>query len=492
VISGLLAAAICIPGMLIVAWLYEPTLLIAVLVNFGRLLLRALVCWPCHLYVCLGTLLDRDECLDRILGGCLRACGCHIAFVTVTDSPPRPIPRASRRENADARVTPGATVGAPLATTGMRLHRLTDRTPSDNLTSPHTTPSSRRAVLGAYSLRHAPGTLCSQTTSEGPSLSLAAAAEAPQECPVGSPPTGRRLPACVTHATDELPGGALLSPSLLAQLDEDTLATITVIRRDARRAPPSLAWQGALPVPKDSTAGHAHRQPQRSSHSRAPLASTAERVTLSEGTSALTGRRLSLTTKCDRQDNEAAPTIASPPPSPPQLKPALNPTNTSEPHRPMAPAAPRRQLTRLLRQAVASVPERHFSHASLSEHMLGQSLTRSIANRNCPAVARILFGWLTNLIVFFGLLLTFALYGCELFGAQTTANASWQALLLSWAFSIFQRFVVNEPCLILISRGLPILFTSEFCATVCGETIVNILDLTVQGLVALMKALKTG
>jgi len=215
------------------------------------------------------------------------------------------------------------------------------------------------------------------------------------------------------------------------------------------------------------------------------------------GAGALAGRRLRLTMRCDWHD-AAIPNVESPPPSPPQeLAAALSTAKTTSPAVPRSavPALPRRHLTRLLRRAVSSVadaPVRHFSHASLSEHMLGQSLTRSVADRNWPAVARIIFGWAANLGVFFGLLLTFALYGCELFGAQVTANASWQALVLSWGFSIFQRFVVNEPCLILISRGLPILFTSEFCANVCGETVVNVLELIVQGVVTFVKSLKTA
>lgn len=67
-----------------------------------------------------------------------------------------------------------------------------------------------------------------------------------------------------------------------------------------------------------------------------------------------------------------------------------------------------------------------------------------------------------------------------------------RALLISWGFSVFQRFVVNEPMLILVSKGMPILFTTEFCANVCGETVVNLLDLMVQGIVTCIKEIKTG
>ena len=148
-----------------------------------------------------------------------------------------------------------------------------------------------------------------------------------------------------------------------------------------------------------------------------------------------------------------------------------------------------------LRRAASTLatPPRQYSHASLNEHMLTLSLTRSIKNKNWRAVARISFGWAANLLTFFGLLFTFALYACELFGSGSSAtDASAAALLVSWAFSIFQRFVINEPMLILLSKGVPMLFTSELCANVCGETVVNLLDLAVQAVMACIKSIKTG
>ena len=75
---------------------------------------------------------------------------------------------------------------------------------------------------------------------------------------------------------------------------------------------------------------------------------------------------------------------------------------------------------------------------------------------------------------------------------HAVAGVAAQALLLSWGFSIFQRFVINEPCLILLSKGVPMLFTSELCANVCGETLVNLLDLVVQGITTFIKHIKTG
>lgn len=94
-----------------------------------------------------------------------------------------------------------------------------------------------------------------------------------------------------------------------------------------------------------------------------------------------------------------------------------------------------RRMSGLLKRAVSNLKPviREYSHASLNEHMLNQSLTRSIASRNYPAAARIAFGWTCELVVYFGLLFVFAAYACELFSSKSTSNADPRALLLSWA-----------------------------------------------------------
>ena len=153
----------------------------------------------------------------------------------------------------------------------------------------------------------------------------------------------------------------------------------------------------------------------------------------------------------------------------------------------------------LLRRAASRMPgsggalyatSRTFSHTSLNEHLLSQSLTRSWARKDWRNVARIVFGWAANLLCFFGLLFVFSLYGCELFSTEAIGpNAHWEELLLSWGFSLFQRFIVNEPMLILAGKGLHILFSSEFCANVCGETIVNVLGLIVGAITTCMAEL---
>ena len=193
-------------------------------------------------------------------------------------------------------------------------------------------------------------------------------------------------------------------------------------------------------------------------------------------------------------------------------------------------------------QDLTSKPERNFSYESLNSVLLAASLTRSWSRRDWPAVRKILFGWSTNIILFYGMLIGFLLYGCELFepreqsqtttltaaggrrrggGASSgsghggsshgpysdsgilalnsnntnvtvvnTTSTTFEALggstndfLYAWFFSALQRFVLHEPTLILAAKGLPILFASAFCANCVGETIVNLLTVTFETLV---------
>lgn len=116
--------------------------------------------------------------------------------------------------------------------------------------------------------------------------------------------------------------------------------------------------------------------------------------------------------------------------------------------------------TFLQQRALAGIPfdpQRQLSHADLNEYMLGNSLTRSAASEDWPAVMRILFGWAANLLLFWSLLLLFTLYACELFSAAAIAgnqDASWRTLLLSWIFSILLRLVFNEHGLLVLSKGM--------------------------------------
>ena len=197
----------------------------------------------------------------------------------------------------------------------------------------------------------------------------------------------------------------------------------------------------------------------------------------------------------------------SPPPSPPTLDAVLQPSATTQPTRRDASLRSVRFGARGLRQGMqpgagvqvsgraalnrstsslsinrsvnnlqsrlkravsrlgsTHVPVRTYSYASLNEHLLVQSLTRSWARKDWRAVGRILFGWTANVVLFGGMCLLFALYGCEIYLATSAAEVTGRELILSWVWSIFQRFIVNEPALILAGKGLPMLFSSAFCA----------------------------
>ena len=65
------------------------------------------------------------------------------------------------------------------------------------------------------------------------------------------------------------------------------------------------------------------------------------------------------------------------------------------------------------------------------------------------------------------------------------------ALIFAWLLSCFQRFVLFEPTLILANKGLPMLFASAYCATCCGEAIVESLSLLFVILGELAKSMRS-
>jgi hypothetical protein len=134
-------------------------------------------------------------------------------------------------------------------------------------------------------------------------------------------------------------------------------------------------------------------------------------------------------------------------------------------------------------------PKRVFSYESLNEHLLQQSLSCSIERRDWRSVGRIVSGWTMSLIVFFGLLFTFSLYGCEIY-ADSVSPATGQELVFSWLITLFQRFIVNEPCLILLGKCIPVCFASETMENVCGESVANFLGLCVEAGLACLKRLR--
>merc|ERR1712167_291062 len=103
--------------------------------------------------------------------------------------------------------------------------------------------------------------------------------------------------------------------------------------------------------------------------------------------------------------------------------------------------------------------------ASLDEHLLRLSLRHALRRRD---------------------------YRCE-FYASRVDGTNQQALLLSWGWSIGQRFLLNEPATILIGKLVPMLLSSELCHALtpccteaCGEGFAWIVD----ALVTIWRSLK--
>ena len=62
--------------------------------------------------------------------------------------------------------------------------------------------------------------------------------------------------------------------------------------------------------------------------------------------------------------------------------------------------------------------------------------------------------------------------------------------MYSWAWSIMQRFIVNEPVLIGMSVLIPMLFATECCANLCTESCNNALGVGVAVVITFFKRLK--
>jgi len=214
-----------------------------------------------------------------------------------------------------------------------------------------------------------------------------------------------------------------------------------------------------------------------------------------------------------------APSEVSPPASPPPA--SAPPVASSGSAWAVSPSAASPSAASPSSKALSS--RRSFSYESLNEVMLKASLTRSWKRKDWPAVRKILFGWGCNHLLFFTMLFFFLFYGCEIFepnlesavdtrrrlargggvGGGTGGTASRDGtgpalrvagntdeLLIAWALSAFQRFVLHEPTLILAQKGLPMLFASAFCANCCGETIVNSLSLFFEAVMAVAKEIR--
>ena len=65
-----------------------------------------------------------------------------------------------------------------------------------------------------------------------------------------------------------------------------------------------------------------------------------------------------------------------------------------------------------------------------------------------------------------------------------------EALMVSWLWSVAQRFLVNEPFIIIFGAIVPLLFASQFCSNLCTESCNNALTVGVTILVNCLKSLR--
>jgi Ca2+-binding EF-hand superfamily protein len=156
----------------------------------------------------------------------------------------------------------------------------------------------------------------------------------------------------------------------------------------------------------------------------------------------------------------------------------------------------------------ANSAARSFSYESLNDGLLKASLSNTWKNKDWPGVRHILLGWGLSIVMFGIFLLMTLFFGCSLFEPQDPAKNPYLPpleegevsthvpgdtveLIRAWLFSCGLRFFLNEPMIILASKGLPMLFASAFCANLCGEAIVESLNLLVTIMIEVIKSIKS-
>ena len=142
-------------------------------------------------------------------------------------------------------------------------------------------------------------------------------------------------------------------------------------------------------------------------------------------------------------------------------------------------------------QKLFAAGERIFRYDSVNEHLVMLSLSRALKRREWRRAGRLALGWLANYFIFTALLLVFVVYGCVFDETSTLDEGESDALLLySWAWSILQRFVVNEPAIILVGVMVPLLFATECCANLCTESTNNVLGVCIAMLITFFKRMR--
>ena len=134
---------------------------------------------------------------------------------------------------------------------------------------------------------------------------------------------------------------------------------------------------------------------------------------------------------------------------------------------------------------------RRYDYTSLDTYMVQMSFRRSFRKREWRHVLPVACGWLANWALMIGLMSIVSAYGCEFYASLAEGKHS-EAFLLSWGWSIIQRFVVNEPMLILAQKGVPMLFASVACEHFLSESMVACLGLIVESFVVLLRSLRAA
>ena len=116
------------------------------------------------------------------------------------------------------------------------------------------------------------------------------------------------------------------------------------------------------------------------------------------------------------------------------------------------------------------------------------SLTRALQRRQWRHAARITLGWAFNHAAFVLLLLVYVVYGCVF--EQISAEDNSEAFMLSWLWSLLQRFLAMEPIIIFFGALVPLLFASAFCSNLCTESCNNTLTVAVTIVVTCLKSLR--
>lgn len=130
---------------------------------------------------------------------------------------------------------------------------------------------------------------------------------------------------------------------------------------------------------------------------------------------------------------------------------------------------------------------RHFSYASLNEYLLRRSVAQSWKLGDRKRAVELVFAWTLQLLLFVSLLVVFNTYGC-VFASMASSEVD-KAIFLSWGFSIFQRFVINEPGMIFVTRAMPTLLASDACSNVCNESLANTVGMVFDMVVKVLRVL---